>query len=279
MAFIEMQKDQIFKACRHFMKPIIRFLLRNRVTWDEFSELSKDIFVDVAREDYGIQQRPTNNSRVAIMTGLSRREVARIRDRLLESGEDPVGRSGNRISEILTGWHVDDEFTDALGQPKDLPPAGTLGSLSSLLKRYAGDLPHSALRKEMLQQGLIEETEGGDLRVLKRDFTYTTLDPEIINQMSVSLHDHATTLDHNLDEEKTSPTRFEGIADNARISSRSARTFMKLVQTRGMDFLSEMDGWLSTHETDENKTTGGREVRMGVGVYLIYDDLSERKRK
>jgi hypothetical protein len=131
----------------------------------------------------------------------------------------------------------------------------------------------------MLQQGLIEETEGGDLRVLKRDFTYATLDPEIIEQMSVSLHDHATTLDHNLDEKRKSPARFEGIADNTRISSRSARTFMKLVETRGMDFLNEMDGWLSTHETDENKTTGGREVRMGVGVYLIYDDFSERTRK
>ena len=75
MAFSEMHKEQIFKACRHFMKPIIRFLLRNRITWDEFSELSKDVFVNVAREDYGIQQRPTNNSRVAMMTGLSDAEL------------------------------------------------------------------------------------------------------------------------------------------------------------------------------------------------------------
>ncbi len=125
----------------------------------------------------------------------------------------------------------------------------------------------------MLQQGLIEETEGGDLRVLKRDYTYTTLDPEIINQMSVSLHDHASTLDYNLDEARKTPPRFEGIADNARISSRSARTFMKLVETRGMDFLNEMDGWLSAHETDENKSSSDREIRMGVGIYLIHDDL------
>ena len=261
------------------MKPIIRFLLRNRVTWDEFSELSKDIFVDVAREDYGIQQRPTNNSRVAMMTGLSRREVARIRDRLLEDSDDTGRRRGNRISEVLTAWHVDDEFTDESGQPGVLPATGPSGSLSALFKRYAGDLPHSALRKEMLQQGLIEETDVEHVRVLKRDYTYAPLDPEIIKQMSVALHDHATTLDHNLDENRKSPARFEGIADNTRMSSRAAKSFIKLVETRGMDFLNEMDSWLSAHDIDESETASGREVRMGVGVYLIYDEISERTGK
>jgi len=254
------------------MRPIIRFLLRHGVAWHEFAEVSKEIYVDVAREGYGSQGRPTNNSRVAMMTGLSRREVAQIRDRLIDDSEEPAGRRGNRISQILTGWHVDEEFTDA-GKPKDLPETGPSVSLSSLFKRYAGDLPHSALRKEMLQQGLIEETDTGNLRVMKRDYLYTTLDPDIIKQMSVSLHDHATTLDHNLNEERKSPARFEGIADNACISSRSARTFMKLVETRGMGFLSEMDDWLAAHETDENKTASGHEVRMGVGIYLIHDDI------
>jgi hypothetical protein len=261
------------------MKPVIRFLLRNRITWDEFSEMSKDIFVDVAREDYGVQQRPTNNSRVSMMTGLSRREVARIRDRLLDRGEDPVERRGNRISQVLTGWHIDGEFTDSSGHPKALPATGTTGSLSALFKRYAGDLPHSALRKEMLHEGLIEERDSGELSVLKRDYTYQSLDPEIINQMSVSLHDHASTLEHNLNEERKSPPRFEGIADNIHISSRSANTFMKLVETRGMDFLNEMDGWLSTHEFDECKSASGREVRLGVGVYLIHDENFERQNK
>lgn len=208
-----------------------------------------------------------------MMTGLSRREVARIRDRLLESGEDVVSRRGNRISQVLTGWHIDDEFTDDLGQPMDLPTDGATGSLAALFKRYAGDLPHVALRKEMLQAGLIEERGRGKLRVLKRDYTYDALDPDIVNQMSVALHDHATTLEHNLNEERMSPPRFEGIADNIHISSRSAKAFMKLVETRGMDFLNEMDGWLSSHEIEESKNVSSRETRLGVGVYLIYDEL------
>jgi hypothetical protein len=265
-------KDTFSQACRHFLRPIVRFLLRNGVTWNEFKELSKDMYVEVARQEYGIQGRPTNNARVAVITGLSRREVARVRDKLLEGDPSPDLRQGNRISKILTGWHVDPEFLDAEGQPVTLPATGPARSLSSLLKRYAGDLPHVALRKEMLNLGLISEGSDGRLKVLQRDYVYTTLDPEIVRQMSVALHDHATTLEHNLNPERKKPIRFERMADNARISSRSAKTFMKLVENRGMEFLQEIDAWLSTHETVESNGDTDRSVRLGVGVYLIHDD-------
>lgn len=261
------------------MRPIVRFLIRNGVTWDEFSEISKDTYVDIAREEYGIQGRPTNNARVAVITGLSRREVARVRDRLLEGEESPSQRKGNRISQILTAWHIDQEFVDDQGQPNDLPTTGPSGSLSSLLKRYAGDLPHGAIKKELLQLGLIEEVESGHLKVLKRDYVYTPLDPDIVRQMSVALHDHASTLDHNLNSDRKTPARFERLADNAHVSVRSAKTFMKLVEDRGMEFLDEMDTWLSGHEVDASISTSSREVRLGVGIYLIHDEIQMRNRK
>ena len=243
------------------------------MTWDEFSELSKDAYVEVARAEYGIQGRPTNNARVAVITGLSRREVARVRDRVMDAGDQPSQRKGNRISQILTAWHVDKEFLNEQGQPKDLPPTGPLGSLASLLKRYAGDLPHGAIRKEMLQLGLINEMKNGQLKVLKRDYVYAALDPEIVRQMSVALHDHASTLDYNLNADRKTPARFERLADNVHISSRSAKAFNKIVEDRGMRLLQEMDAWLSEHEVDASKSTSSREIRLGVGVYLIHDEI------
>jgi hypothetical protein len=91
-----------------------------------------------------------------------------------------------------------------------------------LLKRYAGDLPNSAVRKEMLQRGLIEKTGDGLLRVQQCDYTCTNLDPEIIRRMSEALHDHAATLDHKLNEARKSAPGFEGVADKVL----STRTMM-----------------------------------------------------
>jgi hypothetical protein len=275
MTSIVVLKEHVIESCRYLLLPVIRFLLKHGVTWDEFGELSKDAYVTVARQDHGIQGRPTNNSRVAILTGLSRREVARIRDRLLDGENGAESLQGNRISRILSGWHSDSEFTDDHGQPKDLPVTGPTGSLSALLKRYAGDLPHGAIRKEMQQRGLIEELKSGHVRVLKRDYVYSSLDPEIVRQMGVALHDHAATLQHNLDEERLSAPRFEGMADNFRISPKAFKTFHDLVNTRGFAFLEEVDGWLSRNEIDETRDANARTVRLGVGVYLIYDESEQ----
>lgn len=268
-------KDHVIKSCRYLLEPVVSFLLRHGVTCSEFSDLSKEAYVKVARAEYGIQGRPTNNARVAMLTGLSRREVARVRDRLLEGNDGDDGGQGNRISQILTGWHVDGEFTDAEGQPKVLPATGPTGSLSSLLKRYAGDLPHGAIRKEMQQRALIEEQKDGSFRVLKRDYVYSDLDPEIVSRMGVALHDHAATLEHNLNEERRSAPRFEAIADNARVRPATYRAFHKLVEERGLTFLEEMDAWLSENEVSASNDTDARTVRLGVGVFLIYDESEQ----
>jgi len=268
-------KEHVIRSCRYLLLPVVRLLLKHGVSWSEFGELAKEAYVQAARDDYGIEGRPTNNSRVAMLTGLSRREVARVRDQLLDGKDSAAGVHGNQISRILTGWHVDPEFIDADGQPKDLQATGPSGSLASLLKRYAGDLPHGAIRKEMQQRGLIEELDDGRMRVLRRDFVYSELDPEIVRVFGIALHDHAATLEHNLDADRPSARRFEAIANNDRITPRAFNAFRKLVETRGLEFLEDIDEWLAEHEIEAREDTKADTVRLGVGVYLIYDDSKQ----
>jgi hypothetical protein len=266
-------KKHVIESCQYLLRPIVRFLLRHGVTWREFSEFSKETYVDVARQAYGIDGRPTNNSRVAMLTGLSRREVSRVRDSILDEDASGASRGGNRMAQILTGWHADPEFVGEDGQPKDLQMTGPSGSLSSLLKRYAGDLPHGAIRKEMRQRGLLKELDNGAVRVLKRDVVYTDLDPEMVRQMGVALHDHAATLDHNLNDERETTPRFEGLADNISVSANAVTAFQDYLEERGLDFLQEVDSWLSNHEVDDPEDTSQRKIRLGVGVYLIHNEI------
>lgn len=267
-----MLKDQIIESCRYLLLPVVRFLLKHGVTAAEFTELAKEAFVIVAREDYGVQGRPTNNSRVAMLTGISRREVSHIRDRLLDERTAAPALHGNRISQILSGWHTDADFLTAEGKPGDLAPGDKDGSFGALLKRYAGDLPHGAIRKEMQKRGLIEELDSGAVRVLKRDYIYSKLDPEILRHMSITLHDHAATLEHNLDGKRPDGRRFEGMADNVRIPRARVGEFRNLVEQRGLALLEEIDAWLSRNEAEQDENAGARSIRLGAGVYLIHDE-------
>jgi hypothetical protein len=266
-------KTQVLKAFRHLLWPIVRLLLRNGVTWKEFAELGKEVFVDVARNDYGIDGRPTNVARVALMTGLRRHEVTRIK-KVLAGDEEAEEPPPSRISQILTAWHLDPEFLAADGSPAVLAAAGAGASLVTLLKRYAGDMPHSAVLKELELLGLVEARADG-YRVTSRDYIRSAADPDRLRQAAVALHDHATTVAHNVDSKRTEPPRFERMATQRALPRRHVKAFRELVELEGQAFLEHMDAWLADRAvaaTKTQRTTRERTVRTGIGVYLIHDD-------
>jgi hypothetical protein len=272
-------KDQVLNACRHSLRPIVRLLLRNGVTWGEFAEIGKELFVDVARADYGIQGRPTNTARVALMTGLSRREVTRVKATLL-GGKARAEPIPNRISQILTAWHVDPDFTGDDGKPAVLPLSGDGPSIASLLKRYAGDMPHGAVLKELEQLGLVEATALG-YRVTSRDYIRSAADPDLIRQAGVALHDHATTIAHNVDTSRTEPARLERMATSRSLPRRSVGAFRTFLESEGQAFLEKVDAWLSAHSSARRKNSKARApnertLRTGVGVFLIHDETKEK---
>ena len=90
----------LLAAYRVLMQPLVRILVRHGVSYNEFNEVLKSVFVEVAERDFGIPGRKPSQSRVAILTGLTRKEVAKQKaildgDAELRQGcdnhQDPVG--------------------------------------------------------------------------------------------------------------------------------------------------------------------------------------------
>ena len=140
-------KDQARSAAVHaalaMLRPVVRLLLGHGVGWKEFAELGKRAYVQVAGREYGIAGRPTNASRVAILSGLSRREVKKQRDLL--AAPDPVedaASSGGHATRLLSGWFQDPDFSRS-GRPMALARVGDVASFAELHRRYCGDVPVS----------------------------------------------------------------------------------------------------------------------------------------
>jgi hypothetical protein len=55
----------IVTASLRWLWPIARWLLKSGVTWKEFAELSRGVFIDVAEKEFGVRGRPTNVSRIS----------------------------------------------------------------------------------------------------------------------------------------------------------------------------------------------------------------------
>ena len=133
----------VHSALLNALKPLARLLMKAGVGYREFSELSKCAFVDVATNDYGLRGRPTNISRVAVMTGLTRKEVKRLRDKIVNGREIETSKV-IPPTEIVHQWHSDPDFLDINGNPKVLPFDGSPHSFTSLKTRHSyspGHLP------------------------------------------------------------------------------------------------------------------------------------------
>jgi len=267
-------KSVTLKACRAMLRPIVRILLRNGVIWKEFAELAKSVYVDVAGKDYGISGRPTNASRVSILTGLTRREVKKQRD-LITAGAPAADRMSN-ITRLLSGWYQDPDFLGPDGQPASLSRDGEERSFEILHRHYGGDIPSVAMLKELLKVGAVEELPDRRLRPVSRYYMPDPQDPAAMVRAGSVLNDIGDTVAWNLARDEKQQSRFEGRAMESTVPKRQAQAFGEFLETEGQSFLERIDEWLTQHRVrdDDNKKTPTK--RLGVGVYMIDDDERDR---
>jgi hypothetical protein len=265
----------VVSACRQWLRPVARWLLRTGLTWKEFAELSREVFVETATEEFGLRGRPTNVSRVALLTGLARREVRRIQAATRESPAASAEESLSHATRVLTGWHLDADFLEDDGRPRVLAATGPAPSFEVLLKRYAGDIPPTALVKELVKSGSIERLPDGCYRALRRYYMPRQMDGRAVERAGSVLADLATTIEHNLARAEREPPRFEGRAQNRRIDPRHLPAFRAFVEREAQGLLERVDDWLATHEGDADSNAT---LRLGVGVYAIHDTTTGDRR-
>lgn len=251
---------------RRLLRALARLLLRTGVTAREAERLLRDAMVETAFAEFGLRGRPTNVSRVAMLTGLDRREVARVRDRLAEREPEPEEDS-HPLGQVLAGWRRDPAFSRA-GEPEPLPVDGGERSFAALAARYAPGLPPVAVRKELERVDAVE-TEDGRVRLRGRYYLLAGLAPRAIGRYGQVATDLLGALNHNVLGDDPSRPRFEGRAQLAGASPATAEAFRRFLDERGQSFLEEIDAWLAGH-ADE-----GGPVRLGAGLYLIHDERED----
>lgn len=265
-------RTRILDALGRLLEPIVLLLLKSGITWREFADLAKVKFVQVATREFGIRGRPTNASRVAILTGIDRRDVRKLR---LAAAEQPTFEPGfmSKPTQVLDGWFHDPKFRTALGQPRDLPVNEGDVSFADLVRRYAPGIPHVAMIKELRAAGAIANVGGDRLRALKRSYIPRELNDNVVRLWGSVLQDVGTTLEHNVYRDAGDPPRFERRALSLRVDSKSLVQFREMLEREGQAFLERIDEWINAHELSSSIDKQGTGIRLGVGVYHIQDSV------
>ncbi len=259
--------EQILKSV---MRPIIRLMLSLGINYREFCEICKALFVDVAAEDFGIKGRPTNTSRIALLTGLDRKHVKAVREKL-NAHDQPISSSVGQMSRVMTAWYQDNRYLDEQGKPKPLEEKSDNG-FYGLAKRYGGDIPAGAIMKELIRTKCVRRMDNGQLEAISRVYNPSG-DKDLSVQRATSvISDLCATICHNIfDSTKAETNRFERRAMNINIARDRVSDFKQYIENKGQVFLEEIDAWLSNNELAEPNRTEA--IRLGVGLFSFESEL------
>lgn len=264
-------KGEVEAAVVRLLGPLIALLLEAGIGVGDLVSLVKVAYVRGAehwgREASG-EVRP-NISRIAVVTGLTRTEVATI----LATGEGKSrqsARQGQRAERVLSGWWADPEFQTELGEPAVLNMHGSKRSFAALCRRYSGGRRSAPILDELLRVRAVRQLADGRVQAVSRTYATVRWDREGIAALGEHLTEHCATLVKNLKE--PARPRLDRHIVNHRLDPRFAPMLIR-----------DIEGLLRVHADSIDDTLNDRQyvakpgtpaMGLGVGIYVFETPAS-----
>lgn len=152
---------------KSIIRPALRLCLRRMLKLQDFVEYSKEVIVDLAREELEKHGRKVTVSAVCVMTGIHRREVTR----LLQKESKDVDKS-NLAMRVINRWQTDSNFLTQSNSPRVLSYAI---DFHELVSRESKDINPKTLVFELERVGAIE-VKNNKVKLLTKEL-YVQDDP------------------------------------------------------------------------------------------------------
>lgn len=252
------------------LRPLVRMLLRRGISYGTFADIAKWVFVDVAKKEFEIPGKKISDSRVSVITGLTRHDVKALAEQ--ESPEEyKTVEKYNRAISIINGWKYNKEFQDTEGEPIEIPFKGNEKSFEALVKAYGGDITPRPIFDELVRSESIEQLPGGLIRLKKDIFMPNTDEDQKFSILGSNVAALVRTIDHNI--ENTGKKDLLQLTASSRYLLRSHMPYIRNeMKKKGINFLQEVDAWLMTQEVNKNKEGAQEFFEGGIGLYYFEEN-------
>jgi hypothetical protein len=269
----ESLKAAVQAAVLRMLAPLVRLLLAAGIGVGDFLSLAKVAYVRAARDD-GREKRGElrpNASRIAVVTGLTRAEVAAML--AADADERRTSERGrHRAERVLSGWWNDPEFQTPAGEPALLPVSGRGASFESLVARYSNEPRVSPILDELLRVNAVRRLSDGKLKALSRTYATVRWNPHGITALGEQLGEHCATLLHNL--QHPGEPRCVRRVINAQLDPQYRPMLLRDIEEQVEGLADSIDDALNDRERTVTPLRGGREaVRLGVTMYVFEEPV------
>ena len=263
--------DQLVHAAAEILRPMIKRLLAANVPFGRLEARLRELFVEVADREFALEHRPQTDSRVALLTGINRKEVHRMRAGDGGAKPAPAKFGRNHAASLVSRWLADPRACDASGRPLPLPyrAAPRSASFVRLAREAAADLPPRAILDELLRSGAIRLEDDGRVALQADSYVPASGATEKLHMLAEDPAQLVETMLHNVLEPDGEPLLQRKVFYDNLGADGAARARAE-VRRACVQFLRSMNRLLARYDRDRNpKAPGGERRGAGIGVYFF----------
>jgi hypothetical protein len=262
-------EEGLLRAARETLRPLVRRLIASGIPFGRLEKRIRELFVEIADREFAIPGKRQTDSRIALLTGINRKEVRRIR---AADARLPPPRSFSRsiAANLVSLWLADPRATDRSGKPKPIPYQASRGpSFVKFARRATADLPPRAILDELIRTGAAEMLE--DRRVTLKSEAYVPKlgESEKLAMVAEDPPELLETMLRNVFGEVEEPYLQRKVSyDN--IGSEGIAKVRARLREEGERFLRRVNTILARQDRDRNpRAPGGERCTAGLGIYYF----------
>lgn len=188
----------VTSAIEFCLKPIARLCIHFGIDHRSLSEMMKAAFVTVAKEEFKVSGKSQTDSRIALITGVHRKDVRRLLGR---APEKATGRQQGLLANLIAQWLGTPELISASGQVKPIPrnpEPGHKHSFIALAGALTNDIHPRALLDECVNRGIVRIDVDDMVHLVEESLVPASNLDEKAHFFSQTIHDHIAAAEHNL---------------------------------------------------------------------------------
>ena len=273
----ESSQSALERAVIAMLRPVVRLVLKRGLAYGRFTELLKRAYVDAAVEDFTVPGRKLSISRVAVLTGLTRKEASRLMQTEADASTEITRRQVNRAARVVSAWVTEAAYQDEEGRPAVLPFEAESGaSFTALVSAHGGDVGPRAVLDELLRVGAVDRADDDRLRLLERAYVPATDEAAKLDILGTDVGDLVAAIDHNLDPERGAPFFQRKVAYD-HLPAEYLPALRALLAERGQALLEELNDDMRQHDgdVDGEAAPAGERHRAMVGIYYYEEPQDE----
>lgn len=256
------------QACEQVLVPISREFLNLGLGVGLFLQAAKHAYIQAAADAIRQSGQRPSVSRIAALTGMQRKEI-----KLLSTSAADEAQAIQRLPpfmRVVSAWRADGEFCGPDGKPKSLSVEDGQGSFRSLVERYAGDVTHVAVLRELQRLAWVKRTKKGEVVLTSRLQDLKILGvsaAEFANR--ISAYATALCVSRAPGEAAAYAAYREAPPMDVRVGAALAKTFSK----RADEFLAGFERWVSRSNRHSSANPANPMAKFSMGVYFLDNSL------